>query len=89
MSWQMSGTGGAEIRLVFPLLPLGDLGLEVGLDMEEALARRTIAGLASWRLLSSGSGPRVEPPLAELTPDMAETESPDLLRDRIRLAWIC
>ena len=32
---------------------------------------------------SSGSGPRVDPPLAEEVPDMADTESPLLLRERI------
>ena len=34
---------------------------------------------------SSGRGPRVEPPLAELTPDMADTLSPLRLLDRIKL----
>lgn len=37
-------------------------------------------GLAA---LSSGNGPKVDPPLAELIPDM--TESPDLLLERTRL----
>ena len=36
---------------------------------------------------SSGSGPRVDPPLAEDVPDMADTESPLLLLDRISDCW--
>ena len=58
--------------------------------MDDALGLRTSAGLAvapaGTATPSSGKGPRVDPPLAELTPDMADvTESPLLLLDRVRL----
>jgi hypothetical protein len=83
----MSGwaVGGADTRRVFP--PPGN-GLEgergdvaeVGEEREEARGRRRRAGEPVGRLLpstassSSGSGPSVEPPEAEDTPDMADTE---------------
>ena len=51
------------------------LGLDVGLDMDEALGR-------NGAIPSSGNGPNVDPPLAELTPDMAEVmESPLFVLD--------
>jgi len=62
---------------------LGDRGEEAGEDIEEALGRLSRAGLGRQvgpltpppgTTSSSGRGPRVEPPLAELTPDMADTE---------------
>ena len=91
--WQMSGIGGAENRRVFALevapaapvigFAVGDLGLVAGLPSLVCFA------FPDGAMRSSGSGPRVDPPLAELTPDMAETESPLLLRDRMRLCWIC
>ena len=99
VSWQMSGTAerGAEVRLAFCCscclccLP-GDFGLEAGLDMEEALGLLEDEGLGfaaapapDGATPSSGKGPRVEPPLAELTPDMAEMESPLLVLDLARL----
>lgn len=62
---------------------LGDFGLPMGLLRDEALSLLAEAGLC--RTPSSGSGPRVDPPLAELMPDMAEMDSPDLLLDRIKL----
>jgi hypothetical protein len=59
---------------------LGDLGEEAGEDREEALGLLRSAGLGRQEgplpitASSSGSGPRVEPPLAELKPDIADTE---------------
>jgi len=91
--WQISGIGGAENRRVLALLAdapgigfaEGDLGLVAGLPILVCLALPPPTGA----ILSSGNGPRVDPPLAELTPDIAETESPLRLRDLIRLCWIC
>ena len=100
-SWQMSGTaeGGAEVRrdLAWSCCwwCLGDLGLEAGLESEEALGLLEAEGLGCTAAApngatpSSGRGPRVDPPLAELTPDMAETESPLLVLDRVRLCCSC
>ena len=60
---------------------LGDLGELAGEEREEQRGRRRRAGegvgapeAAPVTLSSSGSGPRMDPPLAELTPDMADTE---------------
>ncbi len=93
--WQMSGTadgGGAFMRRVFCCL-LGDFGLDMGLESEEGRDLRAEVGLGSvppsGATPSSGSGPRVDPPLAELTPDMAEMESPLLVLDLARLCCIC
>jgi hypothetical protein len=92
-TWQMSGMGGAENRRVLAVeaaavpgigLAVGDLGLVAGLPSRVCFALPSPGGA----ILSSGSGPRVEPPEAELTPDMAETESPLRLRERTRLCWI-
>ena len=77
----MSGMGGAEILRVAVRCraAAGDLGLASGLTRA---CLRIPPGLCSGRStptpasLSSGRGPRVEPPEAELMPDMAETESP-------------
>ena len=62
---------------------MGDLGDDTGLwpDMDEALGRLCMAGLG-WTPPPDGSGsfsgttssPRVDPPLAELTPLIADTE---------------
>lgn len=90
-SWHISGTlvnGGAEILRVAVRCraAAGDLGLASGLTLA---CLRTPPGLCSGTnpaSLSSGSGPRVEPPEAELIPDMAETESPDRLLERTKLA---
>ena len=74
----MSGIGGAEIRR--DLVEVVILGLEVGLDIDAALGRK-------GAIPSSGNGPRVDPPLAELTPDMAEViESPLLVLD-LTICW--
>ena len=82
--WQMSGIGGAENRRVLALLlapgiglAFGVRGLDAGLPIRVCLAFPPPIGA----ILSSGKGPRVDPPLAELTPDMADTESPLRLRD--------
>ena len=77
--------GAPPETLLFFSLPLGDFGLLLGLDMEDALARLVTAGLASGRAPSSGNGPKVDPPEAELTPDMADMESPLLLLERTKL----
>jgi hypothetical protein len=90
-SWHISGTlvnGGAEILRVAVRCraAAGDLGLASGLTRA---CLRTPPGLCSGTNpagLSSGRGPRVEPPEAELIPDMAETESPDRLLERTKLA---
>ena len=83
----MSGgwaAGGADTRRDFPGNCLdGDRGDDAGDEREEARGRRSRAGdtAAGCRpppptmaSSSSGSGPRVEPPEAEDTPDMADTE---------------
>ena len=82
--WQMSGIGGAEYLRVLALLlapgrglAVGVSGLVAGLPIRVCLALPPPIGA----ILSSGSGPKVDPPLAELTPDMADTESPLRLRD--------
>ena len=61
------------------------MGLDAGLDIEAVLGRLETPGLGATP--SSGSGPRVEPPLADEVPDMADTESPLLLLERIRDCW--
>ena len=75
--------GGADTRRDFPGNCLdGERGEDAGDDREEARGRRSKAGdtAAGCRppptmaSSSSGSGPRVEPPEAEDTPDMADTE---------------
>ena len=59
---------------------LGDLGELAGEEREEHRGRLRRAGLGTGAAPeqtpapSSGSGSSKEPPLAELTPDMAETE---------------
>ena len=61
---------------------LGERGELTGEEREEQRGRRRRAGLGAEHplaapaptLSSSGSGPRMDPPLAELTPDMADTE---------------
>ena len=61
---------------------LGDRGELAGEEREEQRGRRRRAGegagapetAAPVTLSSSGSGPRMDPPLAELTPDIADTE---------------
>lgn len=84
--------GGAEIFLATSGRAVGDRGLVKGLTRASF---RAPAGLCSGLSifpegsLSSGKGPKVDPPEAELIPDMAETESPDLFRDLTKLAWIC
>ena len=90
-SWHISGIGGADtLRVAVRCLVAGDLGLARGLTRA---CFRTPPGLCSGRSplmppasLSSGRGPRVEPPEAELIPDIAETESPDRLLERTKLA---
>jgi hypothetical protein len=89
----MSGIGGAENLLDLAVetapdmaLAVGDLGLVAGLPILVCLA---LPPPTEGAILSSGSGPRVDPPLAELTPDMADTESPLRLLDLMRLCWIC
>ena len=77
--------GGAETRRVLPGNCLeGERGeeAEVGEEREEARGRLSRAGedppccrlCPTTASSSSGSGPRVEPPDAEDTPDMADTE---------------
>ncbi len=77
--------GGADTRRDFPGNCLdGERGEDAGDEREEARGRRSRAGdttaAAGCRppptiaSSSSGSGPRVEPPEAEDTPDMADTE---------------
>ena len=70
----------------------GDLGDDTGLDMEDERGLRGTLGLGAtpapaFRGSFSGTTcrPRVEPPLAELTPLMAETEfrSPSLKYDQL------
>ena len=56
---------------------LGDRGELAGEEREEQRGRRRRAGEGAGTpltLSSSGSGPRMDPPLAELTPDIADTE---------------
>ena len=84
--------GGADTLLDLVLNGLdGDRGLVKGL-MRACF--RISAGLWSGgadlpATRSSGNGPKVDPPDAELIPDMADTESQDLLLDRTKLCWIC
>ena len=76
--------GGAEILLALEAVGgnclLGDLGELAGEEREEHRGRLRRAGLGTGAAPeqppppSSGSGSSMEPPLAELTPDMAETE---------------
>ena len=80
--------GGAEILLALEAVGgnclLGDLGELAGEDMEEQRGLRSRAGLGAGGqplleagtgpVSSSGRGPSIEPPEAELTPDMADTE---------------
>lgn len=79
--------GGAEIRRALEVggnCLLGDLGELAGEDMEEQRGLRSRAGLGAGGqprpeagtgpVSSSGRGPRMEPPEAELTPDIADTE---------------
>ena len=80
--------GGAEIRRALEVggnCLLGDLGELAGEDMEEHRGLRSRAGLGAGGqprpevggtgpVSSSGSGPSMEPPEAELTPDIADTE---------------
>ena len=81
-SWHISGIGGADtLRVAVRCLVAGDLGLARGLTRA---CFRTPPGLCSGlsplippASLSSGRGPSVEPPEAELIPDMADTESPE------------
>lgn len=98
----MSGAGlelgGADTRrdLLDGNCLLGDRGEDTGDDMEVdlGLLRRAGLGLEHPRPLgtasSSGRGPRVDPPLAELTPLIADTllrSSPPPL-ELIREFWI-
>ena len=58
---------------------LGERGELAGDDREEHLGRLRSPGLGTGARpeqtpSSSGSGPSIDPPLAELTPDIAETE---------------
>jgi len=81
----MSGAGlelgGADTRrdLFDGNCLLGDLGEETGDDMEVDLGLLRRAGLGAEQprplgtASSSGKGPSVEPPLAELTPLIADT----------------
>jgi len=98
----MSGAGlelgGADTRrdLLEGNCLLGDRGEETGDDMEVDLGLRRSAGLGAEQprplgtASSSGRGPRVEPPLAELTPLIADTlfrsSAPPL--ELIREFWI-
>ena len=81
--------GGAEILLALEAVGgnclFGDLGELAGEDMEEHRGLRSRAGLGAGGqprpevggtgpVSSSGSGPSMEPPEAELTPDIADTE---------------
>ena len=76
-NWQISGiAGGAETFRI------------VGLSGMTRACFRTPAGLCSIRR-SSGNGPKVDPPEAELMPDMAETESPERDLDLTKEACIC
>jgi hypothetical protein len=75
---------------------LGDLGEDTGdeLEVDLGLLRRAGLGAEHPRPLgtasSSGKGPRVDPPLAELTPLIAETLflSSFPVREFIREFWI-
>ena len=84
---RLAPEGGAEILLALEVggnCLLGDLGELAGEDMEEQRGLRSRAGLGAGGqplleagtgpVSSSGRGPRMEPPEAELTPDMADTE---------------
>jgi hypothetical protein len=68
--------GGADtLRDLLANCLLGERGEEAGEVREVVRGRRRTAGdgCRTSTVSSSGSGPRVEPPEAELTPDMAET----------------
>jgi len=75
--------GGAEIFRALVVVGnclLGEWGELMGDDMEEHRGLLRSAGLGAalppvaGTHSSSGRGPRIEPPLAELTPDIAEIE---------------
>ena len=75
---------GAEIFLALVVggnCLLGDLGELAGEERDEQRGRLRSPGLGAGTRpetvttpSSSGNGPSIEPPLAELTPDMAETD---------------